>query len=68
MLKLIQKHGRIGLVLIAMSLNACATPQRINHPDYSKAFLAGVADEYESERYGPYTKEVVKDWMVLVGL
>lgn len=53
-----------------MSLSACVTPNVTNKivPVYSATFLAGVAQEYENEKYGPYTKEVIRDWMMLVGL
>lgn len=60
----------IGLSLMLMSLSACVTPNVTNKivPVYSATFLAGVAQEYENEKYGPYTKEVIRDWMMLVGL
>ncbi len=70
--KLLKKHknGLIAPVAIIMFLTGCVTP-KINDrivPVYSQKFLTGVADEYEASIHGPYTKEVVKDWMVMVGL
>lgn len=53
-----------------MFLSGCVTPKIDDRivPVYNQTFLNGVADEYEANIHGHYTKEVVKDWMVMVGL
>lgn len=32
-------------------------------PERSFDFLMGLVTEYSEERYGPYTKEAIKDWV-----
>jgi hypothetical protein len=60
----------VAVAAILMLLNACAArPITVARPikfHPTAKFLDCVADEYEQNRHGPCTKEVVKDWEALV--
>lgn len=52
-----------------LSLSACETRPCVKTvPDYPAEFYTQVANEFEAKTYGPYTENVVKDWMVMVGI
>lgn len=69
MQKTVNRLGLIGLSLIVMPLIGCPAHQsEPRSPEYSYQFLAGVKQEWEESKHGPFTKEALKDWMVMAGI